>query len=72
MVTGSRSVIDGGMMTLSVPPMTGAGMPVALGDAEVVGAASPPQAASSEPAAVSEKPNTEARTSNWRRVICPC
>ena len=71
MVTGSMSVSDGEMMTLSVPPMTGSGAPAADGDADVLGVLSPPQAASSEPATVAEKPKTEARTSSWRRVICP-
>ena len=50
--------------------MTGAGAPLALA-AGVVEVESPPQAASIEPAAVSEKPKTEARVSSWRRVICP-
>ena len=50
-------------MPVSVPPMTGAGAPLALGEAGVP-RSSPPQAASSEPAAVSENPKTEARTSS--------
>ena len=68
--TGSMAVSDGGRTPVSVPPMTGAGMPLALA-AGVVEVESPPQAASSEPAAVREKPKTEARTISWRRVICP-
>ena len=71
MVTGSRSVIDGGMVAFSVPPITGAGAPLALAAGELEVELLPPQAASSEPAAVAEKPNTEARTSSWRRVMCP-
>ena len=70
MVTGSGSVIGAGPIHLRLPPMTGSGAPVALGDA-VVPESSPPQAASSWPAAVSDKPNTDARTSNWRLVILP-
>jgi hypothetical protein len=50
--------------------MTGAGIPVALGDDEV-SVLLPPQAASSEPAAVIENPKTDARTSNWRLLILP-
>ena len=50
--------------------MTGSGAPDALGDA-VVSVSSPPQAASSWPAAVIEKPKTDARTSSWRLSSCP-
>ena len=70
MVTGSMSVIDGGMMPVSEPPMTGAGAPEALGEVVLV-VPPPPHAASSWPAAVSEKPNTDARTRSCRLVICP-
>ena len=65
MVTGSMSVIDGEMMTLSVPPITGSAAALALADGEAESPLlSPPQAASSEPATVAEKPKTEARTSS--------
>ena len=70
MVTGSGSVIGAGPISFSVPPMTGAGIPVALGDEEL-SVLLPPQAASSEPAAVIENPKTDARTSSWRLVILP-
>ena len=49
--------------------MTGSGMPEAAGEA--VSVLLPPQAASSCPAAVNERPKTDARTSNCRLVICP-
>ena len=53
---------DGGLMTLSVPPITGSAIAVALGDAAVP-RSSPPHADSSGPATVGERPNTDARTS---------
>ncbi len=61
------------MTAFSVPPMTGAGaaLPLAAGEAVRSTLLVPPQAASSWPAAVAEKPKTEARTSSWRLVICP-
>jgi hypothetical protein len=50
------------MMALSVPPITGAGGPLAAGDAELPPLLLLPQPASSEPAAEAEKPKTEARS----------
>ena len=72
MVTGSRPTIGGGMTPISEPPMTGFGaaLPLAAGELVEVDEV-PPHAASRLPAAVSEKPKTDARTSICRRVIFP-
>jgi hypothetical protein len=72
MVTGSMSVMDGGMMPVSVPPMTGSGAPLPLGSGEaVVPPLSSPQAASMLPIAVAPRPSAVAPAMSWRRVILP-
>src|SRR5665647_3916156 len=63
MVTGSRAMSESGELILSVPPALGAGVALAMAAGERA-VDPPPQAASSEPAAVAEKPKMEARTSS--------
>ena len=69
MTTGSRAPVGGTMATRMVPPVFGATL--ADADAVDVDVEEPPQAASSEPMVVMERPRTVPRTSSSRRVIRP-
>ena len=65
-VTGSRALSGVSAVTVTMPP--GLGALEAAGEA-VSSVDEPPQAASSDPAALMENPKIEARTSSWRRVM---
>jgi hypothetical protein len=69
MVMGSRAAVGGTRETRMVPPVVVPPVELAVGD--VLDVLVPPQAASRRPMVVAERPTTEARTSNCRRVILP-